>query len=63
MICHENKLKKIVKFVVYCAILFRAKLVMEEATLLMKINRNKNTAKAIAREKMIDEFLTKVPPT
>jgi hypothetical protein len=33
---------------------------MEEATLLMKINRNKNTAKAIAREKMIDEFLTKV---
>jgi hypothetical protein len=36
---------------------------MEEATLLMKINRNKNTAKAIAREKMIDEFLTKVPPT
>jgi hypothetical protein len=40
----------------------RAKLVMEEATLLMKINKNKNTAKAIAREKMIDEFLTKVTP-
>ncbi len=35
---------------------------MEEATLLMKINKNKNTAKAIAREKMIDEFLTKVTP-
>jgi hypothetical protein len=35
-------------------------MVMEEATLLMKINKNKNTARAIAKEKMIDEFLNKV---
>jgi hypothetical protein len=40
--------------------LHRAKMVMEEATLLMKINKNKNTARAIAKEKMIDEFLNKV---
>ena len=33
---------------------------MEEASLLMKINKNKNTAKTLAKEKMIEEFLSKV---
>jgi hypothetical protein len=43
-------------------VLHRAKLVMEEASLLMKINKNKNTANAMAKEKMIEDFLSKVSP-
>ena len=37
----------------------RAKLVMEEAGLLMKINKNKNIAKMDAKERIINQFLVK----
>ena len=44
---------------IICFIL-RAKLVNDEAALLMKINKNKNIAKMNAKEGMIQKFLEQV---
>ncbi len=40
--------------------ILRAKLVNDEAALLMKINKNKNIAKMNAKEGMIQKFLEQV---
>ena len=55
--CTENTSKQIFKSKHYFV---RAKLVMNEAELLLQINKHKSSANMDAKERMIEQFLTKV---